>query len=339
MTASALRRPGGAICASARSVSTSEQRGRLASVNQTAAGTVHNFVEVYHARAGAALAGVADPGVLHLCTMVPDGSVYLSAFQIGDVDRMAEAALIDARAGKNVYVETRSVRPGLPRERGKLNATVGVFAIVIDHDADTHKAGTVNGHASALVETFPGNFHEWLFLEKALSVNGAKTLGELIRKASGADACTGVITQPYRLAGTPNYLDKKKKARGRVTVPTRLVSINGKLWTPDDIKAAFPSNTIRKLKKPTTQPSRKPAGALNGNGYLYGLINAGEDVFRQFMRRVVCGTIPAASRNSGCRSSKNRKSVTSRSSAIRRRRCPSGGSSLGRPTVRRSASR
>jgi hypothetical protein len=198
-----------------------------------------------------------------LVSMAPDdGGMSVSAFKIGDVDQMLEAALIDARAGRNVYVEARTVRPGRPAERGrgKIESTIGCFAFVIDHDADTGKTGHSNGNASAVVETSPGNAHEWLFLRRALDAGDAKPLGEAIRKASGADHCTGNIVQPYRLPGTPNYPDAKKRARGRVTVPTRLLSVSEKLWAPDELAAVFSTDKTQAVK---LQPRRKATGALN----------------------------------------------------------------------------
>ena len=101
------------------------------------AATVRNFFELLHTRAAAALRGVRRHGVLRLVSMAPDDrGMSVSPFNIGDVDHMLETALIDAKAGRNVYVETRTVRPGRPNERGKLEATIAVFALVIDCDAD-----------------------------------------------------------------------------------------------------------------------------------------------------------------------------------------------------------
>src|SRR5215469_17014893 len=154
---------------------------------------------------------------------------------------MVETALTDARSGRNVYVEARTVRPGRPceRGRGKIDSTIGCFAFVVDRDGDRNKAGHVNGDASAVVETSPGNSHEWLFLDRALDAGDAKPLGEMIRKATGTDHDTGVVTQPYRVPGTPNYPNAKKVARGRVVMPTRLVRISDHLWTPDEIESTF----------------------------------------------------------------------------------------------------
>jgi hypothetical protein len=57
------------------------------------------------------------------------------AFQIGDVEGMVAAAVADAKTGANVYIETRTVRPGLPRERGKINATIAVGQVGDDAPA------------------------------------------------------------------------------------------------------------------------------------------------------------------------------------------------------------
>ena len=83
---------------------------------------------------------------------------------------------------------------------------------------------------------------------------------------SGADTCTGVVTQPYRLPGTPNFPDAKKLARGRTIVATRLLHVSDKVWTIDDLSAAFPSIANPELKAAGAQPLEKPAGPLNGGG-------------------------------------------------------------------------
>ena len=127
--------------------------------------TIRKFVTALHAHASAALGDTGD--LLHLSTLLPDaGSLCTQAFEIGDVEGMVKAAVTAAEGGRNVFTEGRSVAPGLPSERGKIGATRGVFALVVDRDSDTGKAGrALNGDASMVVETSPGNTHEWLFLE------------------------------------------------------------------------------------------------------------------------------------------------------------------------------
>jgi hypothetical protein len=229
--------------------------------------TVRKFLELLHARAAAALSHLRRPGVLQVVSISPDDrGMSFSPFAIGDVDSMLDAVLIDARSGRNTFIEPRSVRPGRPKERkqgrGKAEATIGLFAFVIDSDADKGQAGRVdhlNGDASAIVETSPGNRHIWLFLHRALSATDAKPLGDRIRKASGADHNTGTVTQPYRIPGTPNYPDAKKRERGRTVVTTKLIAVSDRLWVPSEIEATFPIDGTQAAK---TKLIRKATGSL-----------------------------------------------------------------------------
>lgn len=82
----------------------------------------------------------------------------------------------------------------------------------------------------------------------------AKPVGEAIRRSAGADFDTGVITQCYRVAGTPNFPSTAKRERGRLTIdPTRIVAHSGHLWSPSELLAAFPT------------ASAKPAGGNAAN--------------------------------------------------------------------------
>ena len=216
--------------------------------------TVRKFCALLHERAAAALTGVEDPtAVIQLCRMLPDEARMLSqGFHVGDAAHMAEAAIDYASAGFNVYVEGRTVRPGDHR-RGTAAETRGVFALVVERDGDTGKAGRpLPGEPSAVVETSPGNSHEWLFLKHALTGAEGKRVGDALRAATGADSGTGVVTQPFRLPGTPNHPNAKKRARGRVTVPTRIERITDKVWAHTELLAKFPP-------APSAPPAQPPA--------------------------------------------------------------------------------
>ena len=81
-------------------------------------------------------------------------------------------------------------------------------------------------------------------LTQPLAAGPAKALGDAIRVATGTDQDTGVVSQPYRVPGTPNFPSKAKRARGRLSVePTRIVEHSGRLWDPDELKAAFAAQT------------------------------------------------------------------------------------------------
>jgi hypothetical protein len=203
--------------------------------------TVRSFIEIIHTYA----ARIADSngGVLQLCRIHPaDKYIVPTRFNIGDVAAMTLLAIADARNGHNVYIEGRLVRPGLSgRERGELSDTFAVFAFVIDSDADKNKSGNVTANPTLAIETSPGNYQLWYVLDRRIDIEQAKVIAEAIRRNSGADQDTGVITQCYRVAGTPNYPNEAKRKRGRVTVEaTRIVEHSGKLWSFEKLLEAFP---------------------------------------------------------------------------------------------------
>jgi hypothetical protein len=203
--------------------------------------TVRSFIEIIHGYAARIVNG--NGGVLQLCRIHPaDKTVVPSRFNIGDVTAMTLLAIADARNGHNVYIEGRLVRPGLSgRERGELSDTFAVFAFIIDSDADKNKSGNVTANPTLAIETSPGNYQLWYFLDRGIDVDQAKAIGEAIRRNSGADQDTGVITQCYRVAGTPNYPNEAKRKRGRVTVEaTRIIEHSGKLWSSEELLKAFP---------------------------------------------------------------------------------------------------
>src|SRR5262249_22736945 len=150
-------------------------------------------------------------------------------------------AVSDALAGHNAYIEARTVRADLRGNlRGGLADTAWVFGLVIDGDADKGKGGTITVRPSLVIETSPGNFHYWYLFTRAISAEQARVIGDAIRANSGADKDTGVVTQPYRIAGTPNFPSAEKRARGRTTVEaTRIVAQTGREWDPDELLAAF----------------------------------------------------------------------------------------------------
>ena len=207
--------------------------------------TVRQFLEIINAHAAQVINGAGPPGVLQLCRINPndENSVVPSRFQIGDVEHMLATALGDAGAGHNVYIEPRTVRADLRgTKRGGLEDTAWVFGFVIDSDADKGKGGHVVAKPTLVTETSAGNFHLWYLLTRAIAAAQARPIGDAIRASSGADQDTGVVTQCYRVAGTPNFPSAAKRARGRVnTEPTRIVEYTGRLWDPDELMAAFAS--------------------------------------------------------------------------------------------------
>jgi RecA-family ATPase len=209
---------------------------------------VREFVEIFVAQARAATKDIEPPGVLQMCLIHPasEGITSLYRYDLGDqklVDRLTADAINASENGLNSYIEGRTVRAGLGgKERGGLADTRCVFALVIDSDADKNAAWQPSVPVSLSVETSPGNAHHWLFFERAIDADTGKVMGERLRAATGADADTGNIAQPYRLAGTVNYPGKKKSERGRVITPTRLLNFDpDTLWTPERFDQEFPA--------------------------------------------------------------------------------------------------
>ena len=66
------------------------------------ADVIHKFVSFVHHRAAAAIDGMNPPRcLLHLCSAAPDDKrFFTSAFNIGDIEHMTEAALIDLHGGQ-----------------------------------------------------------------------------------------------------------------------------------------------------------------------------------------------------------------------------------------------
>lgn len=201
---------------------------------------VRAFCGVIHTAAATATEGMYRLGMLQLVRIHPaGGGAFAQRFQIGQVEPMAAQAIRDADAGFNVYVEARTVSE-TATGRGNAAATRGVFGFVIDADEDKGRAGILEAQPSLVVETSPGNRHQWFLLDRALTPEQAQPLGAAIRANVGADSDTAVITQPYRVAGTPNYPGKTKIARGRVATATSLLESDGPAWSAAELQAAFP---------------------------------------------------------------------------------------------------
>jgi hypothetical protein len=203
---------------------------------------VREFLMHITQQAERALKHFESPGLLQLSRARPEeNKLLVTRYAITDFQRMSDDAVAFSETGFNVYIEGRTVHPNLSTNvRGNLEDTIAVFALVIDSDADKNKAWAGDVQSSMVIETSPGNAHFWFFLACALPPWEAKELGERIRFSARADYDTGIVTQPYRVAGTRNYPNATKCKRGRVLVPTRILDLNSRLWTPDQIKESFP---------------------------------------------------------------------------------------------------
>ena len=216
--------------------------------------TVRQFIEIISAHARQVINGAGPKGVLQLCRINPiDENVVPTRFTLDDVENMVRTAVGDALAGHNAYIEARTVRDDLRgNKRGSLEDTAWVFGLVADCDADKNKGGNITVRPSLVIETSPGNFHFWYLFTRAIPADRAKLIGDAIRASSGTDQDTGVITQCYRVAGTPNFPSATKRARGRITIEaTRIAEQTGRLWDPDELLQAFSTAPSAATVSPT----------------------------------------------------------------------------------------
>jgi hypothetical protein len=226
--------------------------------------TVRQFIGIIAAHARQVINGAGPPGVLQLSRLNPlDANPVPSRFTLDDIENMVKTAVNDALAGHNAYIEARTVREDLyGNKRGEIGDTRWVFGLVVDCDTDKGKGGNVTVRPSLVVETSPGNFHYWYLLTRAIPWDQAQVIGDAIRANSGADADTGVITQPYRIAGTPNFPSAAKQARGRIAVEeTRIVEWSGRLWDPDELLKAFSTVAAPPTGAPAASTTMAPLDA------------------------------------------------------------------------------
>jgi hypothetical protein len=165
---------------------------------------------------------------------------------------MTTAAVADAEAGFNCYIEPRTIRHDAPK-RGSAEDTRAVFALVIDRDAYSGRAGKEFADPTLRVETSPGSGHDWYFLDRAISAADAQTLAVGLRAVTGADSATGKATQPYRVAGTPNFPNAKKVALGRSTCATNFAN-GGPLYSADELRDLIGSTSLEPAAGPSSSP-------------------------------------------------------------------------------------
>ena len=233
---------------------------------------IYKFCELTHTRAAAAIAGMGDPRqpVLHLCfAAANDTRFFTSAYYVGDFLRMADDAIVHNASGQNVYVEGRLCRAGSPHERGRLEATLAVFGLVADSDCDTGKQFSAPVPASVTVETSPQNDHSWFYLRRAIGWGDGQEFRKLVGRSAGGDACSFVVSQPYRISGSVNWPSKTKVARGRVPVPTKIKSVTGITYSIDELRAAFQPSIAS-----AAQELPMPAAALHSRSYGRSMVKA-----------------------------------------------------------------
>jgi hypothetical protein len=140
---------------------------------------------------------------------------------IGDVDGMVEAIVAHAgTANANVFTGTHVMRKGLGRgSRGKESDIVAMLGLVVDLDADTGKVGEIPIEPNMVLETSGGNFQPFVLFDRPLTSADAKPFAAALKRATGSDHGTADIAHVWRIPGTLNWPNRKKRERGRSPEP------------------------------------------------------------------------------------------------------------------------
>jgi hypothetical protein len=215
--------------------------------------TIRQFLTILSDQAERAIEGAGGTdrsGYMQLYRVHPDNKgAPARQFRIGDIDNMVKEAISHVAGGHNSYAEGRTVQHVGKRGRGKKGETAWVFDIFVDSDEDKGLAArTIPLTPSLTVESsqHTGNRHLHYFPDKAMTAEEADEIGKAIKAyfiSAGCkvDADSGVVTQGFRTAGTPNFPNATKRESGRVGSNTRILEYTGKVYTREQLLEAFKS--------------------------------------------------------------------------------------------------
>ncbi len=170
----------------------------------------------------------------------------------------------------NNYVCVSSFHPTLNGEFYRRKVLfAGLHAVMIDDLGTKLPMSDLKLEPSVLVETSPGNFQAWLFLEEPIrSVVAAETLiDQMIRRGITPDADPGMrgVTRIARLPVGSNGKEKYRSATGAVW-PQRVASANlGLRYTPEDIAKVYGLDLTPPHRAPSASRPRRGADQEHAN--------------------------------------------------------------------------
>jgi hypothetical protein len=202
---------------------------------------VEKHVTMLHERAAAS--GVDGKLVLFGAGEDPTTGQKVKArvehFRIGDVNGMTDAVMAwENTPHLNVYASWTVVRKDLPlSSKGSEEDVVAVLAFVADQDSDTGMRGELPLDPPYGIESSRGNFQAVYPLARALPLAEAKPLAEDLADAARCDHGTKDVSHVWRVAGTLNWPNRTKVARGRPLEPQPVMvatAWTGELIEPDE---------------------------------------------------------------------------------------------------------
>lgn len=205
---------------------------------------VRSHVETLHQLA----AGIAGKFVVSAFFANPNGEDraggVVSHHAVGDIEGMVESVMAHASTpNANAYICPNLMRSSLERgKKGSEADVVAVLALVADLDDDTGRAGKMPVDPNYVVESSPGNYQCFLFLDRPLPPAEAKTLAGALKRAANADHCTVDVSHVWRVPGGLNWPNAKKIARGRPANPVAVTVAeewDGSLTSVDELRTAL----------------------------------------------------------------------------------------------------
>lgn len=122
-------------------------------------------------------------------------------------------------AGWNVYAHVNATREGFSGKASKGDILEVSWLHV---DIDDLPLEKLQASEPTMIVFSGGGFHGWKKLEEPCSVEDGEAASLAWARSLGGDHCHDA-TRILRIPGTTNFPDAKKRARGRVPTPTRLV--------------------------------------------------------------------------------------------------------------------
>lgn len=175
-----------------------------------------------------------EAGQIHLVAIHSDGKKLIVGRDFAQDATAARRFNIEQNtAGGNIYWSVNQVRPGLNKKPAKADIIGARFAHVdIDPPKDTGALFDKQGHAARLeklacppsfiIDSGGGLQAFWRLDGSREHLDALEALNSAIRDACGGDNCQN-IDRIMRLPGTVNWLDARKRVRGRKPVLSRIV--------------------------------------------------------------------------------------------------------------------
>jgi hypothetical protein len=144
-------------------------------------------------------------------------------FAIGEIDAMAvEVARLTVQPHRNVYAACAVMRLDLPAgHKGAESDVVGVTAIVADFDDDdaNNWRNRLTVGPDYALQSSSGRYQVFYLLDKPATVSEAKPIGERLRNFAKSDHGSLDASHVWRIAGSLNWPNRRKIARGRPPGP------------------------------------------------------------------------------------------------------------------------